>query len=578
MTETQPKTSRSFRQMFSLSRILLLILGCFLIVLVWLGLRRHLNPVEPVPLRIGPKTTVLTEPRREDGTIDYLGHFRQRLSAGVTTGNNAATDLLAALGPEVFPESIRDRLFQAVDVQDLPERQGFVPLSELARSVDPARLGLDPVSSDTADRYRDLAEEIRILSISPPTARGEDYPQKISELQSLAARTPLGQLRRRLGQSMAWPWSPASQPVLAKWLDQNSDALDHLLAAAEKPRLYLPLLTHSRATLLDVRELPVERIVQAGQALAAQAMRLLDQGRPRDAWQRIWAVHRLARLIEQDWSLDAARAASQLEIAAARAASALVLSSRLDENSLSELIPQLAGLDPLPGVDARLDTAGRFRCLAMMVFRYRIAENLPDTSQQVREQLQAESDLTDWNAVAAELNRWYDRIVTICRIVPPQKRRRQQEKFDRDLQQYVRQQQQLLDERGSFLGTIQGYFASNQARRGWMTQLQTAYLFLATLQDPWILQADRNEAVARLRLAQTALALRRYRQGRDLWPEDLQQLVASGLLPAVPIDPFAGAALGYRRDNGLVQLHSVGPDLTDQEGHPETDLTVRQQQ
>jgi hypothetical protein len=448
----------------------------------------------------------------------------------------------------------------------------------LAESVDPARLGLDPISRDTTDRYRELAEEVRILSISPPTARGEDFSQKVNELQRLAARTPLGQLRRRLGQAIAWPWSQASQPVLAEWLDRNAGALDRLLAAAEKPRLYLPLVTHSRSSLLDVRELPVERIVQSGRALAAQAMRLLDQGRARDAWQRVWAVHRLARLIEQDWSLDAARAASQLEIAAARAAAILVLSGRVDQQALEQLAPQLAGLEPLPGVDTRLDTAGRFRCLSMMVFRYRIAENLPDASQQVRQQLQAESDLTDWNAVAAELNQWYDRIVTICRIDSPRDRRRQQEQFDRDLQQYVRQQQQLLEQRGSFLGTVQGYIASNQTRRGWMTQLQTAYLFLATLQDPWVLQADRQEAVARLRLAQTALALRRYRLGRDLWPENLEQLVAADLLPALPIDPFTARPLQYRLDNGRFQLHSVGPDLADDNGHAEADLTLRQQQ
>ena len=71
--------------------------------------------------------------------------------------------------------------------------------------------------------------------------------------------------------------------------------------------------------------------------------------------------------------------------------------------------------------------------------------------------------------------------------------------------------------------------------------------------------------IARIRLAQTALALARYRVVRGELPVDLADLVPR-FLAAVPTDPFNGESLRYRRsDQGFI-VYSVGADGHDDGG------------
>ena len=49
----------------------------------------------PVPLEVGPETTVIVEPRLEDGRMDYAAALNARLSEGVEPGENGYADLLA---------------------------------------------------------------------------------------------------------------------------------------------------------------------------------------------------------------------------------------------------------------------------------------------------------------------------------------------------------------------------------------------------------------------------------------------------------------------------------------------------
>jgi len=70
---------------------------------------------------------------------------------------------------------------------------------------------------------------------------------------------------------------------------------------------------------------------------------------------------------------------------------------------------------------------------------------------------------------------------------------------------------------------------------------------------------------ARLALAKVTLALKLYKHQHGAYPEDLSAL-APEILKAVPVDPFTGKPLIYRRvGNGFI-IYSVGKDLTDNGG------------
>lgn len=95
------------------------------------------------------------------------------------------------------------------------------------------------------------------------------------------------------------------------------------------------------------------------------------------------------------------------------------------------------------------------------------------------------------------------------------------------------------------------------------------------------------EAACRLqasgRSLMTALAAERYRQKNHRWPDSMQTLVDAKLLAHVPLDPFDGAPLRWKRMPDGFVIYSVGRNLKDNGGtlflkndfEPDTDIGVR---
>ena len=82
----------------------------------------------------------------------------------------------------------------------------------------------------------------------------------------------------------------------------------------------------------------------------------------------------------------------------------------------------------------------------------------------------------------------------------------------------------------------------------------------------WNLARAEARELAWLRLAQTAVALERYRAANDKHlPDTLDELVPDFLLHA-PEDPFDGQPLRYRPFLDGYLLYSIGPDLQDDNG------------
>lgn len=72
---------------------------------------------------------------------------------------------------------------------------------------------------------------------------------------------------------------------------------------------------------------------------------------------------------------------------------------------------------------------------------------------------------------------------------------------------------------------------------------------------------------AHLRCAATAIAVERFRLKVGRWPNSLDDLVRACHLKAVPVDPFDGQPLRFKRlEDGLV-VYSTGPDRTDDNGN-----------
>jgi hypothetical protein len=71
---------------------------------------------------------------------------------------------------------------------------------------------------------------------------------------------------------------------------------------------------------------------------------------------------------------------------------------------------------------------------------------------------------------------------------------------------------------------------------------------------------------AELRSAIAALAVERYRVKHQRWPDSLGILVPDKLVQ-VPVDPYDGESLRYRRPDHGVVIYSLGPDRQDNDGN-----------
>ncbi len=79
---------------------------------------------------------------------------------------------------------------------------------------------------------------------------------------------------------------------------------------------------------------------------------------------------------------------------------------------------------------------------------------------------------------------------------------------------------------------------------------------------------------AHLRCAIVALAAERYRQEKKAWPDSVKQLCPH-YLSAVPLDPYDGAPLRYRRIKDGVLIYSIGQDAIDNGGNLDRENPIK---
>jgi hypothetical protein len=108
-----------------------------------------------------------------------------------------------------------------------------------------------------------------------------------------------------------------------------------------------------------------------------------------------------------------------------------------------------------------------------------------------------------------------------------------------------------------------------EQQSGALKELDATIKNLPEFTRPWTTHIQVAEAFyrvqARLHSAIVSIAVEHYRQVHNRWPATLADLVPAGLAQ-VPLDPFDGAALRYRRLEDGVVIYSIGPDGKDNGG------------
>ncbi len=542
-----------------LFRALLVVIGlglCCLLLLFLLGLllapqgSRGGRPV----ITISHETTRLTEPLRPDGYVDYLGAVNAELSKDVTPENNAAVELLYAMGPGSIGGPIRREYFQRLGIAIPPEQGAYVrPLKDFESIGQPPPAAAAP-SENSADEAvaeatedADIADE-EVYELAPPD---EPKPPSVMDEQL---------------QALERPWTPEELPRIAAWLAANEIPLQHIRAAAERPRWYTPMVS-SDGLLMTVLLPQTQDSREAARLLLARAMLRLGQGDAEAAWQDLLACHRLGRLVGQGPTMVERLVGYALDNMAGEGDRALALHGKLPAARLVEMQAELAKLPPIPPMAESIDRFERYSFLATTTTA---AREGPLVVQQLLDQPSGNDNLlvrslsglahsaTDWDVPLRMGNECFDRMVAAAREPNPQVRAAQFAALERDLKG-ARDEVVAAPE-------LTDLFHPREEMGQRMGRLLVAS-FLPGVEGA--LNAEQRGA-ALISLTRLALSLAAYRADHGAYPEQLGDLVPKYIDP-LPTDPGSGGAFHYRRTDDGYMLYGVGPNTLDEQGRGASD-------
>lgn len=472
--------------------------------------------VTQVPFTISKETTCVTEPRTDDGLIDYAAALNERMSRDVTPQTNAAAFFHRAFGPQPAGTSLPNRFYQELGISR------------------PAEDGEYFVT------FRDFLKN----------KLGEDFDDpRPSELLDHA----MGPTKR--------PWTPEELPPVAAWLQANQRPLAMIVRGTEQPDYYRPLIPEGEQGLgLAAASFPEEVVSRsAARALVARAMLKAGRGQSEEAWDDLLASYRLGNLTGQGATLMGAVVAIHIELTAMQAVPNLIgqvkpnaeLARRWQRHF--EDLPGPPDTAEKVGLDERFVFLDLIQIGAVTTSPSRSSIDNLNTLVDMIEDL--EPTKADWDAAMKLANRWYDRASEAMAIEDPQQRYAALKELEKDLEKVVDQPQDF--------DNVQRKSSDSEARAAGE---QIGSRMLALLRPPF-----RKAQVAEDRAKQwkqnvtVALALAAYRDVKGGYPTKLAALTPD-YLDQLPADAFTGEPLQYRATERGYLLYSAGENQRDDSG------------
>lgn len=482
---------------------------------------------QPLPFTISRETTRITQPLMPDGTVDYAAALNARMSEGVTPENNAGVLLIQAIGANRIPEAKQEAFFKALG-------------TSVPSHGEPLLLHYTEFVKQHLKQKQTHSE----VKISP-----EPYWDQQT-------------------QSMKRPWSRKEFPLVAEWLDVNTDTLKITLNACQSSRLFFPMIVMEGEILLgESLPLSVSDIRELARLLTSSSMLALHEGQTGKAVEYQLACHRLGLLVGQQPTVIDALVSYAINAMASEADVSLVASIKLSQQQLGDYRRQIQALPPPPTVRERYDFADRLvdlDTICQVAMKKLDPKQVGIPNQDLRDRMFFAS--TNWDAILKRFNKEYDEMVATMKH-PTYARR--QVAMDQWNERWIREthwQPGKLKELGLVtVKLIGGNPPREEINRHVGNQLLREIL-------PAIRSASDTEFRAHVRrdLTIIALALAEYQREHGNYPETLDDL-SPKYLKTIPKDRFTEKPLRYQRQEAGFLLYSLGANGTDDKGELNAD-------
>ncbi len=245
--DSSPVRLRTFRRITSLAGLAALLISAWQL---W-------ERTRPVPLEIGPETTRIVEPLRNDGFVDYLEALNRKRQKGVTPENNAVVPLMRAVGPEEVSKPTRQEYFDRLGIADLPD-EGDYFVNELK------------YADRLADRDGRPVQEVR-----------ESHNKESAEARSR-------------------PWKSAEFLDVHRRIEANTGPLERVIEASRCSEFFAPLTNANRPLTTGLAPPPIHSLRSLGRELQSRAMLHCGEGRIHAAQEDLLTIRRLAQRVRGD--------------------------------------------------------------------------------------------------------------------------------------------------------------------------------------------------------------------------------------------------------------------------------------
>ncbi|MDA7950157.1 MAG: hypothetical protein MPJ24_01615 [Pirellulaceae bacterium] len=208
---------------------------------------------------ISPERTILTEPLKVDGSIDYVTYFNDELGEGVTPEKNFAVALLRELGPRFLPIDAKEENYEKLAKEYYENLQ-----------IDPLPKEGDYLKLDPDEKY------FNTLNLSEITYA--QFLDKYSEQHDRA---------------MSGPWKKEDAPLVADYLAAKREHLDRLVEASKTSDFcYAPFVQADWERVMNLEA----GVVKVTRLISQRAYQAAGEGDISAAYKDILAIKRIAKL------------------------------------------------------------------------------------------------------------------------------------------------------------------------------------------------------------------------------------------------------------------------------------------
>ncbi len=360
-----PGTPNMFNRKHSFRKLIAVLFAFSAILtamdLVWVSHRRTIT--------VSTGTTRIMGPLAANGTVNYRQAIDRHAALGVTPTNNAAVDLVRALGPAAVG-------------------RGIVGLNAMNR----IGMKMLPAKGDYYVTYK------QCYSWAHPS---DVHGDKIAR--------PRGTLGRH-------PFSAADHPVTAAWLKANAVPLHFARLAAEQSRFFIPLPRRSLGWYaLPNAPMPyLAKVDEIQEALLQQGMLALHGGDDALCTRDLLAAHRLAGLVGQGPLLSQAIVARNMDLRASQADWTFLRSKQITAATADAYATAIALLPSLRPLSKDVDHFSRWAELDYVQWQ---AEDWWGRSVGVHQAgfpIRVSALLPpNYTVRMMRINRWYDRFTKV---------------------------------------------------------------------------------------------------------------------------------------------------------------------